>query len=310
MFAEGGVSKVNVRFQRPGTISPNGRFNFHGRGVLVYGLPTPEAPDGLELSNVGKTLAGKTNPANDRENGLQRQTDISVIGSDSFEVRLRTRPVRLLGSNDLRDVNADGDEAFLRMDGGRDLNGNGAVDFRTPGATEYGFERFVTKHSPLIGNHDVNAARGDGEFRQVVDATKLEEGVHFLTARAYRHRNPQSPAVFSDFKKVIYIDRRPPESAFDSFHPIDGAANDRETWIRSIDLTADSVHVFANLPAATTEAEILTMVNDGRGRAERIDRGIFKTVLRNLPQGANTLTIVTLEATGTRSIKRVTAMNQ
>jgi hypothetical protein len=309
VFEEGGVSKVNVRFQRPGTTLNGGRFNFHGRGLLVYGLPTPEAPDGLELSNVSKTLPGRTDPSNDHDNGVQRQTDLSVITNDSFEVRLRTRPVRLLGSNDLRDVNADGDEALLRMDGGRDLNGNGTVDFRVPGATEYGFERFVTKHSPLIGNHDLNAARGDGEFRQAIDATRLEEGVHFLTARAYRHRNPESPAVFSDFKKVIYVDRRPPEAAFDSLHPIDGAPNDREAWIRSIDLTADAVHVFANLPTTTTEAEILSMVNDGRGRAERIDRALFKTVLRNLPRGANALTIVTLEPTGNRSIKRVTAAN-
>ena len=85
-------------------------------------------------------------------------------------------PVRLLGSNDLRDVEADGDQALLRVDGGRDVNGNGTVDFKTPGTTEYGFERFVTKSSPLIGNHNLSAPRGDGEFRQTIDATRLEEG--------------------------------------------------------------------------------------------------------------------------------------
>src|SRR5262245_22493448 len=36
VFADGGVSKVNVRFQRPGTIANDGRFDFHGKGVLVY----------------------------------------------------------------------------------------------------------------------------------------------------------------------------------------------------------------------------------------------------------------------------------
>ena len=39
------------------------------------------------------------------------------------------------------------------------MNGNGKVDFTTPGATEYGFERFVTKASPLIGNHERRARR-------------------------------------------------------------------------------------------------------------------------------------------------------
>ena len=256
---------------------------------------------------MSRVLEGQRDPANARENGMRRQTDVSVIKNDAFEVRLRTKPVRLLGSNDLLDVNADGDEAFLRMDGGRDLNGNGSVDFRTPGATEYGFERFVTKHSPLIGNHDVNAARGDGEFRQAIDATRLEEGVHFLTARAYRHRNPDRPAVFSDFKKVIYIDRLPPVSEFDSFRPAEGNAAETEVLIRSTDQTADTVHVFANLPAGTTEAQILADVTAGKGRLERFDRALFRGRLQDLPPGSNTLTIVTFESTGTRSIRRITA---
>ena len=51
VFEEGGVSKVNVRFQRPGTIGPSGQFNFHGRGLLVYGVPTPESDAGLEITN-------------------------------------------------------------------------------------------------------------------------------------------------------------------------------------------------------------------------------------------------------------------
>ncbi|MGH9200589.1 MAG: alpha-amylase family glycosyl hydrolase, partial [Vicinamibacterales bacterium] len=119
VFQEGGMSKVNVRFQRPGTISTSGEINFHGKGFLVYGLPTAEADNGLELTNVAKVIPGHLNPANDRENGTQRQTDVSVISNDSFEVRLRTKPVRLLGSDELRDMNADGDEALLRMDAGR-----------------------------------------------------------------------------------------------------------------------------------------------------------------------------------------------
>jgi glycosidase len=308
VFQEDGLSKVNVRFQRPGTISNSGQVNFHGRGLLVYGLATPQADAGLKLTNVKKVLPGRSNPANDHDNGIQRQTDISVIGNDSFEVRLQTSPVRLLGSDQLRDVDADGDDALLRMDGGRDLNGSGGVDFTAPGTIEYGFERFVTKHSPLIGNHDVNAPRGDGEFRQTIDATRLGEGIHFLTARAYRHR-AAGPAVFSDFKKVIYVDRLPPESIFDSFHPIPGAPNDKEVWIRSIDLTADTIHVFANLPAATTDGQILQKAENGEGRADRIDRGLFKGVLRQLPHGSNALTIVTFEASGTHAIKHVSAVN-
>jgi len=305
VFEEGGVSKVNVRFQRPGT-TVDGKNNFHGRGFLVYGLATPESAKGLEVSNVSSLLEGRSDPANARENGRQRQTDVSVVKNDSFEVRLKTSAVRLLGSNDLRDVDADGDEALLRVDGGRDVNGNGAVDFRTPGTSEYGFERFVTKHQPLIANHDVRAPRGDGEFRQRINATRLEEGLHFLTARVYRHRDDGGPAVFSDFKKTIYVDRLPPSSSFDSFHPRE-AAGEAEVWIRSIDGTADRVHVFANLPPQTDDAAVLAMVKEGKGLLTRVDGGMFKGVLQQLRTGANTLTIVTFEPTGTRSIKRVTA---
>ena len=159
----------------------------------------------------------------------------------------------------------------------------------------------------MIGNHDVNAPRGDGEFRQVIDATRLSEGIHFITVRAYRHQPAGSPAVFSDFKKVIYIDRLPPVSEFDSFRPVEGNATETEVLIRSTDQTADSVHVFANLPASMTEAQILAEVNAGKGRLERFDRALFRGRLQGLPRGTNTLTIVTFEFTGTRSIKRVTA---
>ena len=187
MFDEGGAAKANVRFQRPGTMSNSGQFHFHGKGFLVYGLPTPKSDNGIELTNVAEVLPGSD------QNTKQRQTEIRVIRSDSFDVRLRTQAVRLLGSNDLRDVDADGDEALLRIDEELDLNGNNTVDFKTPGSTEYGFERFVTKRNPLIGNHDVNAPRGAGEFRQVIDATRLSEGIHFITVRAYRHQPAGSP---------------------------------------------------------------------------------------------------------------------
>jgi hypothetical protein len=102
VFRDNGVSKVNVRFQRPGTIEPSGQFNFHGRGFLVYGLPTPQSDQGIELTNVTSVMAGDSTPSNDRENGMKRQADVSVIRNDAFEVRLRTNPVRLLGSKALR----------------------------------------------------------------------------------------------------------------------------------------------------------------------------------------------------------------
>jgi glycosidase len=303
VFGEGGVSKVNVRFQRPGTIAPDGHFDFHGLGVLVYGLATPQASRGVELTNVAKVLAGQADPQSDFENGSRRQTDLSVISADRFEVRLRTQAVRLLGANALRDVWADGDQALLRVDAGRDVNGNGKVDFTQPGSTAYGFERFLTKSSPLIGRAGIRGPRGDGEFRQVVDATGLEEGVHFITVRAWRHRTDGGPDVFSDFKRVVYIDRLPPRCRFDSFHR-SGAGLD--VWIRSADKTADSVHVFVDLPPVLTDPEILERARQGGGRTEHIDRDLFRGSLTDLAAGTHVLTIVSFETTGTHNVERET----
>jgi hypothetical protein len=303
VFEEGGVSKANVRFQRPGTMGPSGQFVFHGRGLLVYGLPTPQSDAGLEITNEASVMKGQLNPANDRENGLRRQASISVIRNDAFEVRLRTRPVRLLGSDDLRDVAADGDNALLRVDAGRDVNGNGVVDFTAPATTEYGFERFVTKRSPLVGPGGVNGSRGDGEFRQAIDATRLEEGMHFLTARAYRHRTDGGPAVFSDFRRVIYVDRRPPVSAIDSVRRTN--ADEVEVIVRSQDGTAESVHVLPNLAAGVDDAGVLALVQQGQGRADRLDRALFRVRLRQLAAGSATLTVVAFEPSGTRSVQRI-----
>ena len=306
VFEENGVSKVNVRFQRPATIRPSGQTNTHGRGLLVYGLPTPESELGIELTNVASIMDGSSTPATDRENGRQRQADIHVIRNDTFDVRLKTRPVRLLGSNDLRDVAADGDAALLRVDAGRDVNGNGAVDFRTAGSLEYGFERFRTTHRPLVGP-TLDAPRGDGVFVQRIDATRLEEGMHFITARVYRHRTDAGPAVFREFRRVVYVDRRLPAVALEKVTRAAGSS-DAEVLIRSVDATANSVHVFTGLPSTTTDSEISAMVTEGKGRADRIDRALFRAKVPATGAGPHQLTVVALEPSGTRNILRLNAL--
>ena len=127
-----------------------------------------------------------------------------VIKGDSFQVKLNTVEVNLLGSR--RDVFADGDNALISIDG-RDVTGDGQVDFREPGSVTYGFERFRDKSSPQIGSGGVNGPRGDGEFVQTIDATKLENGIHFLEVRAFRHRTDGGPAIYSSFKKVLLVER-------------------------------------------------------------------------------------------------------
>lgn len=296
---------LNVRFPR----NRNANGVFHGNGYAVYGLPTPQSANGLELTNVANVLPGASSVSNNFENGTKRQTDVHVVKANSFQVKLQTNEVRLLGSDALRDVHADGDSALLKVDGGLDVNNNGRVDFTTPNDVSYGFEGFGDKSSPLIGNRNLNSPRGDGEFRQTIDATRLEEGYHFLESRAFRHRTDNGPAVFSSFKKVVYIDRLKPVSAVADFVPFQQGVNqNRDLVVRSTDKTADSVHVFLNLPAALTEQQVLAMVN-GNNKAGQVDRDLFKYGFSDIKNGNNVATVVTYEMTGTYNVQRIAGLN-
>ena len=93
------------------------------------------------------------------------------------------------------------EETTPDIDGGLDINGNGAVDLRAPGDTNYGFEEFRDKSRPRIGP----ALPGDGEFSQTIDATKLDKGLHFIEVRVFRHRTDGGPAIFTSLKKVISV---------------------------------------------------------------------------------------------------------
>ena len=76
----------------------------------------------------------------------------------------------------------------------------------------------------------------------------------------------------------------------------------------STDATADSVHVFAGLPPTVTDAQVVAMVTEGKGRFDRVDRALFKGTVRANGSGPHALTIVALEPTGTRNIQRVSAV--
>jgi alpha-amylase len=272
-------------------IKPN---NGGDRGYLIYGLATPQAPAGLQLTNVAGVISDP-DPIS-ATNGTTRLTDLHVIRADSFTASLQTVPINLLGFH--RDAPADGDNALIRLDGGRDINSNGQVDHRTPGSVSYGFEDFATKHSDLWTG-------GDGEFRQTISTVGLSEGVHFLEAIAFRHRDDGGPAVYSSFKKALYIDRLPPESALEAFNPIQSGVNEnRRAVVRSTDFTADSVHVFLDLPAALSDAQVLSMVGGGN-RADKIDRDLFTRDFSALTHGNHVLTVVSFEPSGNSSVLRV-----
>jgi alpha-amylase len=269
------------------------------RGYLVYGLPTPQGT--LSVSNVAQVLQGATpTPEN---NGTARLGDVHVITDDEFDLSLETIPVRLLGLDSLRDRDADGDAALFKFNDGLDLNGNGYVDHVTPGSVVYGFEEFTSVRNP-----GYFAADGHGLYVQQIDASQLPEGYNYVTVRAFRHRGDGGVPVFTDFRKVIYIDRLPPESAVESFEPwTGGTSGNRDLIVRSVDQTADNIHVFLNLAAAVSDEDVLAMVGEGN-RAGRWDRDLWKYAFFDLEHGNHAVTVVTYEITGNFNIQRFTGL--
>jgi hypothetical protein len=307
---QGGNGKSYATIRIPRNFNSNGQET--SRGYVAYGLATPYADAGLEIRGASSMLPGSTNINGSYENGITRQSDVQVITGNSFDARVLTREVRLLGNDALRDPWADGDYAAIKLDGGLDVNGNGQVDIRTPGSVLYGFENFSTKNSPLIGRFgteaptgDLNAPRGDGEFIQTIDTTSLSEGYHFLEVRAFRLRTDGGPPVFTSWKQSLYVDRLAPDSGVEGFHPFGGGGNN-DVWFRSLDMTATGMHAFLNLPANVTDAEIRQRVANGEGQLDQIDRDLFKTGYFGMPNGNNVLTVVTFEITGNSNIQRIT----
>jgi glycosidase len=283
----------------------------HGKGYVIYGLATPQGT--LSLTNVSLVLEGAV--PTQANNGTARLADIDVITANSFSVQLNTTPVMLpapMGeSNPVRDVHADGDRAMIRIDDGLDINGIPGIDDTTLGSAAYGFEDFTTTNSPgYIWSGGANVGTGTGSYAQSIDATQLSEGRHYVTVRAFRHRNPASggdggPAVFTDFKRTIYVDRLPPEAAVVNFAPFASAPNNpnnRDLIVRSVDQTADSMHILLDLPANLTDAQILAQVNSGN-RAGYYDRDEFIRGF-GVNFGNHVATVVTYEPTGNYNIQR------
>jgi len=288
----------------------------HGRGYVVYGVAPPRGS--LSLTNVASTIAGATPTA--ANNGTARLAGLDVITADSFNVQLSTTPVSLVNPDGptenpaslVRDVHADGDTALIKIDGGLNLNNMPGVDHVTPGSVVYGFEEFTTSRSPgYVNSGGVNIGTGFGSYTQTIDTTQLDEGRHYVTVRAFRHRNAATggdggPAVFADFKKTIYVDRLKPEAEVVSFAPFASSPTtqqNRDLIVRSTDATADSMHFFLDLPANMTDAQIISMVGTGNS-AGGYDRDSFIRGYTGVRTGNHVATVVTFELTGNVNVQR------
>ncbi|WP_231956496.1 alpha-amylase family glycosyl hydrolase [Posidoniimonas polymericola] len=296
----------------------------HDHGYLIYGVAAPQGEMRLANTN-GQALAerlpgsapilgqgGPGGPSDDYYNGVSRLTDITVIRDDAFQLRVETTAATLPGG--IRDAHADGDRAQFKIDGGLDANSSGAVDHVAAGSVAYGFEDFTETHSPgYVWQGGANIGTGNGLFVQTIDATQLAEGRHYLEGRVYRHRDAATggdggPAVFTDFRQVVYVDRLAPESRVESFDPyaVDPSnPNNRDIIVESVDGTAERVHVFVDFPAALDDQAYLDRAAAGEGLAGDFDHDRFAFGVSGVTNGNHVITVLTIEPTGTHNLQRL-----
>ncbi|MEM9167345.1 MAG: alpha-amylase family glycosyl hydrolase [Planctomycetota bacterium] len=230
----------------------------------------------------------------------KRVNTIEVVQGASFDLEILT------SQTDPLDADTDDNALFRIGEGYEDYNGNGVVDFPTGmqdfnnnGVLEFpqeeniigGFEQFLTVNEPLFDPQ--NPGRTQGRYVQTIPAGRLDEGLNYITARVFRHRDDGGDPIYRELRKVVYVDNEAPTVSFvDQPEVIESRSATFE--FRANDRTATSVVVLANLDPAIDAVEFART----RPIATQLDRFDWSFSFLGLPHGPNTLTVVTFEETG------------
>tara|TARA_R110000868_G_scaffold241497_3_gene496599 strand:- start:290775 stop:293543 length:2769 start_codon:yes stop_codon:yes gene_type:complete len=254
----------------------------HGKGYVIYAEALPDAT----VTFIGQDSTIDPDPSNFPD-WIQRLSEIQVIKNDSFEIRVQTTP------GDALDSNTDDNALFAFDQRVSDYNGNGIPDIPTSALSFAGYEQFITVNSPLY-----NSGNSFGLYRQAIDATQMEEGMHYLSVVVFRHRDPNTSAMFREVRKVIYIDRLPPEVALEQAGMT--LEDDQPQFIvHALDRTTDELHLLLDVPNGT---DPLTLINSGT-RVNPYDRFEFRTTFDGaLSAGDHQITMVAIEESGTTNI--------
>lgn len=263
----------------------------HHRGYVVYGPAAPAGTLSFRLAG-GNTLISSEIPADGASvpSWRRRNTPMTIISAPSFEIRLDTTKADPLDSNF-------DDFAVFRVNAGFvDLNGNGSFDMPASGLVDGGYERFLTQSNPISGPGGTGTV---GTYRQVINTAQLPEGPNYVSAIAYRRRTDGGLPIYNEFRRVIYVDRLPPQAELlDSQVPIGGG--NFEFRVRALDRTVNRVHLIPNLPAGQ---DPIAAVNDSNA-AFQYDRFEWRRNVGNLPAGTNSLTLVAFELSGNSFVQR------
>jgi len=271
----GGTVTLNV----PNNTSSAGT---HGKGYVIYAESLPEAA----VTFIGQNGTIDPDPTNFPD-WLQRLSEIAVIQGDSFEIRLQTT------AGDPLDPNTDDNAMFTWDNRTRDWNGNGAPDISPAALGLAGFEQFLTINNPLY-----NSGNPFGLYRQVIDATTMDEGIHYLTTIAFRHRNPGTTPIYRETRKVVYIDRLPPEVSLEQAG-MTLEDNQPQFIIHALDRTTTALHLLLNVPNGV---DPLTLINSGN-QIPPYDRFEYRHIFNGaLDDGLNEITMIAIEDSGTTNV--------
>ena len=253
----------------------------HNRGYVIYGPAVPEGT--LELVGVSGELPA--DPINERDS-RQRLNPIPIAAGDTLTIRLTTTQA------DPLDPNTD-DDALFRIDQGfEDWNGNGQVDVSFLNEVVPGYERFADVYEPLFGSPGP-----EGRYEQTIDLTRLDEGTHYLSVKAFRHRESDEAPLVREWRAVFHVDRLPPaievvdvDQALHSFQ--------HEYRILAQDRTTNRVHVMWDLPDGVDPIDEADFLN----QAPQYDRFEWRWTVGTGGHGWHRLTVVAFEETGNVSV--------
>jgi alpha-amylase len=253
----------------------------HYKGYVVYAPATPSGT--LSVLTPSSTI-----PADSASVPTYRRrlTPMDVVTGNSFTLRLQTT------KTDPIDPAWDDFAAFRINQGFVDRNGNGGVDFPESDPYLPGFERFLTVNQPLFGTANTN-----GIYAQVIDTTTLPEGPLYIEAIAFRNRPAGTDPLYTQFRKVVYVDRLPPSVTLaDAVVPIE---NPIHTFrVTTTDRTVQRVHIFVNLPNGTDPLPLVSPSN----QMSKYDRWEYRRQFSGLQTGTNTVTLVAFELSGRSSV--------
>lgn len=269
----------------------------HNRGYVVYGPARPQGT--MTITNVAATIPAE---GTNVPTWQRRLTAVDVITAPTFEIRLNTTkadPTEIFGGNNPTQDGAWDDFAIFRINQGyQNFNGVPGDTLPESSPVDGGYEPFVTQFSPIAGP---GGTRTVGTYRQVINTSDLPEGFNYISTLAYRRQLDGTLAIFNEWRRVIYVDRLPPQVTFDNPGSIPTA--NYEFRVTASDRGTNQVYIIPNLPPAT-DALAFVQANPTQNLASAYDRFEWRRTISNLPTGANSITVVAFELSGRATVQR------